>query len=112
MDTDYRSANKVFWQTIRRLRGKLTPVATVIKDTNGVLLKHQKGILNCRQEYFCQLLNAVTVQYLETSEEQFGEKIHLTEAEVSTAIKFLKAGKALREVDVRPEILKAMGFIG
>ena len=40
LDTDYRSANKVFWQTIRRLPGKRTPVTTFIEDTNGVLLKH------------------------------------------------------------------------
>ena len=31
---------------------------------------------------------------METSEEQIGKEIHLTEAEVSTAIKSLKAGKA------------------
>ena len=65
-----------------------------------MLLKHHKGILNCWREYFCQLLNPVTVQYLETPEEQIGEKIHLTEAEVSTAIKSLKAGKAPCENDI------------
>ena len=85
LDTDYRSANKIFWQTIRRLRGKQTPVATFIEDTNGVFLKHQKGILNRWREYLCDLLNPVTVQHLETSEEQIDEEIHLTEAEVSTA---------------------------
>ena len=46
LNTEYRSANKVFYKTICRLRGKRTPVATFIEDTNGVLLKHQKGILN------------------------------------------------------------------
>ena len=35
LDTDYRSASKVFWQTIRRLHCKRTPVATFIEDTNG-----------------------------------------------------------------------------
>ena len=57
-----------------------------------MFLKHQKGIL--KKEYFYQLLNPVTVQYLQTSEEQIGEEIHLTKAHVSTAIKFLEAGKA------------------
>ena len=56
LDTDYRLANKVIWQTMRRLRGKQTPVATFIEDTNGVLLNHQTGILNRWREYFCELL--------------------------------------------------------
>ena len=95
LDKDYRSANKVFSQTIHHLRGKQTPVAIFIEDTNGVLLKHQKGILNHWREYFWKLINPVTVQHLETSEEETSEEIHLTEAEVSTAIKSLKAGKVL-----------------
>ena len=80
--------------SISRLRGKQTPIATFIKDTNGVLLKHQKNILNRFREYFCHLLNPVAVQHLERYEKQFGEEIHLTEAKVSTVIKSLKAGKA------------------
>ena len=65
-----------------------------------MLLKHQKGILNRWREYFCDLLNPVTIQHLEASEEQIGEKIHVAEAEVSTAIKSLKAGKAPGEEDI------------
>ena len=108
LDTDYSLANKLFWKTIHCLHSKRTPVATFIKDTNGVLLKHQKGILNCWREYFCELL----IQYLETSDkeivEEIGEKIHLTKADVSTAIKSLKAGKAFGEDNIQPEMLKAM----
>ena len=100
LDTDYRLANKVFWQTINRLHGQQTPAAIFIKDANGVLLKHQKGILNCWREHFCELLNPVTVQHLEISEEQIGEEIYLTEAEVSRAIKSLKVGKAPDEDDI------------
>ena len=93
LDADYRSANKVFWKIIRQLRGKGTPVAVFIEGADSVLLKHQLGILNCWKEYFCELLNPVTVQHSETFEEQIGEEIHLTEAELITAIKSLKAGK-------------------
>ena len=45
---------------------------------------------------------------METSKEQIGKEIHLTEAEVSTAIKYLNAGKAPGENDIRPKVLKAM----
>ena len=93
-DTDYRWTNKVFWQTILGLRRKQTLVATFIEDANSVFLKHQTSILNCWKEYFCELLNPVTVQHLETSTEQIGEKIYLTKAQIRTAIKSLKAGKA------------------
>ena len=58
------------------------------------------------REYFCKLLNPVTVQHLKTS------KDHLTEAEVSTAVKSLKAGKAPGENDIQPKMLKTMNNFG
>ena len=100
LDTDYRLANKLFSQTIRHLRGKQTPVATFIGDTIGVLLKHQKVILNCWREYCCELLNTVTVQHLEISQEQIGKEIYLTEVEMRKTIKSLKAGKAPGENNI------------
>ena len=35
LDSNYFSANKVFWQTIRRLRGKRSSIMYSIKDSNG-----------------------------------------------------------------------------
>ena len=58
----------------------------------------------CWKEYFYELLNPVTVQYLETSKEQIGKEIYLTEAEISKAIKLLKPGKASCEDDIQSEI--------
>ena len=78
-------------------------------------MKHQKGILNCWKEYFCDLLSPVTVQHLETYEGQIGKKIYLIKEEVSTAIKFLKAGKAPCKDNIRPEMVKqstTLGFVG
>ena len=71
-----------------------------LSKIQSVLLKHQTGILNHWRKYCCELLNLVTAQYLETSEEQIGEEIHLTKAQVSTAIKSLKAGKSPRKDDI------------
>ena len=39
LDDDFKTANKVFWQTIRRLRGKRSRAALFIEDSNGVTLK-------------------------------------------------------------------------
>ena len=76
-----------------------------------MIQKHQKGILNHWREYFCELLNPVTVQHLETSREQIGKKVYLTEAEVSTAIKFLKAVMAPGE-DEMLKTMNTLGFVG
>ena len=35
LDSSYSSANKVFWQTIRRLHGKSLSTTTTIKDLTG-----------------------------------------------------------------------------
>ena len=88
LHSDYRTANKVFWQTIRRLRGKRSKAATFIEDSKGVVLKHQDHILHRWREYFSNLLNPVTVMPAET----LGEESQLTEAEITSAIKSLKAG--------------------
>ena len=84
----------------KSLLGKQTLVATFIENTNSMLLKHQTGILNCWKKHFCEFLNPVTVQHMETSEEQIGETIYLTEVEVRTTIKSLKASKAPGEDDI------------
>ena len=65
-----------------------------------MLLKHQIGIVNCWREYFCESLDIVTVQHLEISQEQIGEEIYLTELEVGTGIKSLKAGKVPGEGNI------------
>ena len=112
LDTDYRSANKVFWQTIRRLRGKRSTAPTFVEDSNGAILQHQNEILNRWREYFCDLLNPVEVHTTEAHDETINEELHLTEAEVNSAIKSLKAGKAPGVDDIRPEMLKAMNCFG
>ena len=48
----YWQANKVFWQTIWRLRGKRSNIAKHIKDQNGVLLIRGEDILRKWIEYF------------------------------------------------------------
>ena len=55
------------------------------------------------------MLHATPIQI---HEEQVGEDIHITEADVNAVIKSLKTGKAPGEDDFRPEKLKAMNIYG
>ena len=112
LDDDFKTANKVFWQTIRRLRGKRSRAALFIEDSNGVTLKDQDAILNRWRDYFSDLLNPVDATPIQIHEEQVGEDIQITEADVNAVIKSLKTGKAPGEDDIRPEMLKAMNIYG
>ena len=112
LDDDFKTANKVFWQTIHRLRGKRSRAALFIEDSNGVTLKDQDAILNRWREYFSDLLNPVDATPIQIHEEQVGEDIQITEADVNAVIKSLKTGKAPGEDDIRPEMLKAMNIHG
>ena len=55
LNDDFKTANKVFWQTIRRLRGKKSRAVLFIEDSNGVTLKDQDAILNRWRDYFSDL---------------------------------------------------------
>ena len=76
-------ANKVFWQNVRRLRGKRSQAAFFIEDSNGVFLKHQDAILNRLREYLSDLLNPVDTTSTQIYEEQVGKNIWKTEADVN-----------------------------
>ena len=107
---EFGEANKVFWQTIRRLRGKRSQAAFFNESSNGVTLRDQDAILNRWREYFSDLLNPVDATSTQIHEEQVGEDNQITEADVNAVIKSLKIGKASMEFDIRPEMLKAMNL--
>ena len=109
LDSNYFSANKVFWQTIRRLRGKRSSITYSIKDSDGNILTDENEILSRWREYFEDLLNPVKASTRDTHEvTHLGEDEVFTAAEVATAIKGIKSGKAAGEDEIRPEMLKAL----
>ena len=109
LDSNYFSANKVFWQTIRRLRGKRSSVTYSIKDSDGNILTDENEILSRWREYFEDLLNPVKASTRDTHEvTHLGEDEVFTAAEVATAIKGIKSGKAAGEDEIRPEMLNAL----
>ena len=75
LDDDFKMANKVFWQTICRLRRKRSQAAFFIEGLNGVTLKEQYVILNRWREYFIDLLNPVDAASTQIQEEQVGKDI-------------------------------------
>ena len=112
LDDDFKTANKVFRQIIRRLRGKRSRAALFIEYSNGVTLKDQDAILNRWRDYFSDLLNPVNATPTQIHEKQVGEDSQITEADVNAVIESLKAGKAPGEDDIRPEMLKAINIYG
>ena len=102
-------ANKVFWQTIRRLRSKKSSVTHSIKDSAGNILTDENEILSRWREYFEDLLNPVKASIRGTHEVTYlGKEEVFTAADVTAAIKRIKSGKAAGEDEIRPEVLKAL----
>ena len=109
LDSNYFSANKVFWQTIRRLLGKRSSITYSIKDSDSNILTDKNEILSRWREYFEDLLNPVMASTRDTHEvTHLGDDEVFTAAEVATASKRIKSGKAAGEDEIRPEMLKAL----
>ena len=68
--------------------------------------------MNLWRDYFSDLLNPVDATPIQIHEEQVGEDIQITEADVNAVIISLKTGKAPGEDDIRPAMLKAMNMSG
>ena len=107
--SNYFLESKVFWKTIRRLRGKRSSITNSIKDSAGNILTDENEILSCWREYFEDLLNPVKASTRDTHEvTHLGEDEVFIAAEVATAFKGTKSGKAAGEDEIRPEMLKAL----
>ena len=92
LDSNYLSANEVFWQTLRRLRGIST--TTSIKDSTGRILRDEKKILSRWRKYLKNLLNPVKVTPTDTCDTiDFGKEEVFTSTDVAAAIRGLKSGK-------------------
>ena len=68
LDFNYFSANKVFWQTIRRLHGKRSSITNSIKDSAGSILTDENEILSRWREYVEDLLNPIKALTRDTHE--------------------------------------------
>ena len=90
LDDDVKMVKEVFWQTVRRLRGKRSQVAFSMKELSAIFLKDQNVILNRWREYFCDRLNPVDAIPTQIYEEHIEENNHITEADVHAVIKSLK----------------------
>ena len=71
-------------------------------------------LIGVEKEYFSDLLNPVDTDAtpIQIRKEQVGEDIQIIEEDVNAVFKSLKTGKAPGEDDIRPEMLKAMVFVG
>ena len=108
LEHNHHSANKLFWQTIRRLnKGGQKPTHSV-KDTSGRLLTREEDILNRWKEYFAELYNLTLGQHTKSNEPIGNESNDITTTEVTTAIKSLKSGKAAGVDEIRREMLKSL----
>ena len=80
-----------------------------MKDSAGNILTDENEIVSLWKEYFEDLSNPVKVSTRDTYKmTHLGEEEVFTAAEVATATKRIKSGKAPGEDEIRPEMLKAL----
>ncbi|CAF1059527.1 unnamed protein product [Rotaria sp. Silwood1] len=108
MESNYHSATKMFWQTIRRLRKGGLKQTRSVKNINGELLTREEDVLHRWKEYFAELYNPSNNYGNNINHQISGDSNAITMGEVSSAIKSLKSGKAAGIDEIRPEMLKAL----
>ncbi|CAF4539469.1 unnamed protein product, partial [Rotaria sp. Silwood2] len=108
LEHNNHSANKLFWQTIRRLHKDEQKPTRSIKDMAGRLLTREEDILNRWKEYFAELYNPTSAKHIKLNEPTDNESNTISTTEVTTAIKSLKSGKAAGVDEIRPEMLKSL----
>uniref|UniRef100_A0AAR2JQE7 Reverse transcriptase domain-containing protein n=1 Tax=Pygocentrus nattereri TaxID=42514 RepID=A0AAR2JQE7_PYGNA len=113
LESDFKSAPKRFWQTVRRLRrGKQCATSTVYSG-DGVLLTSTEDVIGRWKEYFEDLLNPTDTFSSEEAESgDTGIGLSITEAEVAKVVKKLLGGRAAGVDEIRPEFLKALDVVG
>ena len=85
LNSNYFSANKVFWQTNRRLRSKRSSVTYSIKDSASNILTDENEILSRWREYLEDLLTPVKASTRDSHKVNYlREKEVFTEGEVAT----------------------------
>jgi exonuclease III len=109
LESNFRDAPKIFWQTIRRLRKDKNSSLKALKNKRGDILIKEEDILHRWREYFGELLNPVGPSNSNFPEVQLGAENSPTDAEVRGAVRSLKSGKAAGVDEIRPEMLKALG---
>ena len=88
LDSNYFAANKIFWQTISRLRGKRSRVTYSNKDSAENILIDRNEIFSRWRKYYEDLLNPKKASINDTQEVMHLGKVDvLIVAEVETAIK-------------------------
>jgi len=114
LDSSYSAANKVFWQTIRRLRGKRSNSSSSIMGPSGNILSDENEFLSIWKQNFEDLLNPVKVTNFDTHEPIcFVGKGSLHSKSGRSGYRSIKIRKkAAGEDKIRPELLKALNNQG
>ena len=101
--------NTLDWLNVLVFMWKVKKNFSFNYQKDGNILTDENEILSRWREYFEDLLNPVKASTRDTYEvTHLREDEVFTAAEVATAIKGIKSGKAAGEDEIRPEMLKAL----
>ncbi|TWW71634.1 EARP-interacting protein [Takifugu flavidus] len=113
MESDFRTASKRFWTTIRHLRRGKQCTINAVYSGDGVLLTSTRDVVDRWKEYFEDLLNPTSApSNEEAGPGDLGIGSHISGAEVAEVVKKLLSDKAPGVDEIHPEFLNVLDVVG
>lgn len=113
LENNSQGNQKLFYNTLKKLRKEKQVKAITIKNKEGTILTKLEDVLDRWKEYFQEIqdeqIGNTSIIEIEEEKETNGEATGITEEELTEALKKIKNGKSPGHDKITAEMIKKMG---